>query len=229
MAVRLSHSDRHVLRLLNLGTAHSHGFLQFFVALQGLSPHSHTIQYLACSAAGRGTPVALAAAAARGKRAGMADPLAQAFADLPESSESEDEKSDAQSSEEEEELDSEEEAVKKLVRAHLPRRPASAAARPASHRWHPQEAKRKRKAAKREKKAAAKAPDLDVPPADFDGPGDLGSSFALGEADEEPVEAADCAFLTHRRRTSCFSVLAFCLQCSLPALALRGRSFRRCR
>ena len=49
----------------------------------------------------------------------MADPLAQAFADLPESSESEGEQSDAQSSEEEEELDSEEEAVKKLVRAHV--------------------------------------------------------------------------------------------------------------
>ena len=160
----------------------------------------------------------------------MADPLAQAFADLPESSESEDEQSDAQSSEEEEELDSEEEAVKKLVRAHLcqPHRPACAAARPASQRWRPQEAKRKRKAAKREKKAAAKAPDLGVPPADFDGPGDLGSSFALGDADEEPVEAADCAFRIAVARAAIF-VLASCLQCSPLALGSRSRSFRQCR
>ena len=43
-----------------------------------------------------------------------------------------------------------------------------------------------------------------MPPADFDGPGDLGSSFAMGDVDEEPVEAADCAFLPHRRRTSCY-------------------------
>ena len=62
----------------------------------------------------------------------MEDPLAQAFADLPESSESEGEQSDAQSSEEEEELDSEEEAVKKLVRAApLPATPSRLRSGPA--------------------------------------------------------------------------------------------------
>ena len=51
---------------------------------------------------------------------GMADPLAQAFADLPSSSESEaeeEDQSDAQSSEEE--LDSEEEEARKKVRCWL--------------------------------------------------------------------------------------------------------------
>lgn len=75
----------------------------------------------------------------------------------------------------------------------------------------PQEAKRKRRAAKREKKTAARAAGSDAPAADFDGPGDLGSSFAFGEAEEEPVEAADCTSLLR-------------LPCHIPGMAAEWAS-----
>jgi hypothetical protein len=82
-----------------------------------------------------------------------------------------------------------------------------------------QEEKRKRRAAKREKKRAAKV-ESDAPAADFDGPGDLGSSFALGEADADPVEAADCAWLP----------LAVCCCCAARPRSARSSSIllRRC-
>ena len=134
----------------------------------------------------------------------MADPLAAAaFDDVPSEESESEEVSDQESSEEE--LDSEEEAAQKKVRPSF--RSASGSSRRAAmpepgQGWAglgacscytrpglrlltarpvpAQEAKRKRRTEKRERKRAAAAASEgdDVPAADFDGPGQLGTCAA---------------------------------------------------